>query len=133
MAEYTIRLSNIENLGLNAFNKGHKILKNYLKMAKNEGGTLSYENASVLLNAVRDLESIAVQGVQKNFLTKFKGVLNDSIRESVVNTNNKALIKAFDDLQHINYISQVSGVNDFAKYIWIRNSSTFSYKSGSDI
>ena len=115
MAEYTIRLSNVENLGLNAFNTGHKILKNYLKMAKNEGGTLSYENASVLLNAVRDLESIALQGVQKNFLTKFKGVLNDSIRESVVNTNNKALIKAFDDLQHINYISQVSGVNDFAR------------------
>ena len=43
MAEYTIRLSNVENLGLNAFNKGHKILKNYLKMAKNQGGTLSYE------------------------------------------------------------------------------------------
>jgi hypothetical protein len=115
MADYTTTLSAVENLGLNAFNKGHQVLKNYLKLGKNKAGTLSYENANMLLNVVRDLESVAIEGTQKNFLRKFKGVLNQAIMDSVIATDNKVLIGLVNQSNHLVYLRQASGVNEFAR------------------
>ena len=115
MAKYTTSVSTIESLVSKAHIEGHTILKNYIKLGKDQAGTLTYANAKTLLNIVRDLESIAAEGVQKNFLRKFKGVINQAIEKSVMATDNKALIKLVNTSNHLTYIRQASGVNDFAK------------------
>ena len=115
MAEWATKKSTLESMGIKTMKDTQKILKSYVKLFSGETGILTYQNANLLRNIVRDLESLAPEGIQQNFLRNFKGRISEAINESLYKTGNVPLKKLLMTQNKLIYLTQTSGVNEFAR------------------
>ena len=115
LKEYNELAKSFDALGINAMSDIQAMLKGVSKLFKTQNAAISYEQATALKNIIKFRETQALSEIEKQYLRKVKGIINDSLMDAARSSKNKTLVNAVKtQLQLQDYVAN-SFIGDFAR------------------